>query len=99
MKAITTKFHGPTNIKGSRISATDSDGNRVTISVDHSLGIDERHDAAAVALCRKMGWTGKLIRGGLKNGNAYVFEESSAPIPILYSPEEWAALGAKGKTQ
>ena len=74
MKAITTKFHGPTNTRGSRISATDEDGNRVTVSVDHALNTDSRYDAAAIALCQKMGWSGPLMRGGLKHGNVYTFE-------------------------
>lgn len=35
MKAITTTFHGPTNTRGSRIVASDQDGNRVTVSKVH----------------------------------------------------------------
>ena len=54
MKAIVTKYHGPTDFKGSRISAYDSDGNRVTISYDH--GSRNPHQDAAIALVRKMGW-------------------------------------------
>jgi hypothetical protein len=74
MKAITTKFHGPTDTRGSRYTATDSDKNRVTVSTDYALNSEGNHDAAALALCRKMGWTGTLVRGGLAKGNVYVFE-------------------------
>ena len=75
MKAITTKFHGPSNVKGRRYSATDSDGNRVILSTDFALDSEGNHDRAALALCQKMGWTKhKLIRVGTKNGNVYVFD-------------------------
>lgn len=73
MKAILTKFHGPTNTKDSRISATDCDGNKVTISKDHRLGLCAGHAAAAIALCNKMGWGGVMVQGALKNGFAFVF--------------------------
>jgi hypothetical protein len=82
VKAIFTKFHGPSNVKGSRISATDEDGNRVMVSSDHALSQDGRHDKAALALCQKMRWTGVLIRGGLKGGNVYVFLDDSAVVHI-----------------
>lgn len=74
MKAIVTKFHGPTNTKGSRYSASDLDGNRVTLSTDFALNSDGNHDRAALALCQKMGWTKHdLMRGGIDGGNVYTF--------------------------
>lgn len=73
MIAIQTKFHGPTNVRGSRISAT-AERNRVMISVDHSVTHDEAHHKAARALCEKMGWAGRLVCGGTKHGNVYVFD-------------------------
>jgi hypothetical protein len=63
MKAIVTKYHGPTNTKGSRISATDSDNNRVYVSRDCALHIEDSHKDAAIALCKKMNWHGKLVAG------------------------------------
>jgi hypothetical protein len=71
MVAITTKYFGPTNFKGSRIKAS-ANGNSVTIGFDYALGSEERHAKAARALCDKMGWKNKLIAGGLDAGN-YVF--------------------------
>ena len=71
MKAILTKYHGPTNTRGARISATDGDGNRVTVPYDFAAR--DPHDEAALVLCRKMGWSGALVRGGLKSGNVYVW--------------------------
>lgn len=71
MKAIRTKYHGPGNVRGSRISATDDDGNRVTIPYPHQLNSEDGHLLAARTLCRKMNWTGKLVRGSLRD--CYVF--------------------------
>ena len=78
MKAIFTKYHGPTNYKGSRISASDEDNNRITISYPYELSGEACHLAAALALCEKMGWGRDLVGGSLKNG--YVFVSSEAPM-------------------
>jgi len=72
-KAIVTKYHGPTNARGSRISASDLDGNRVVVSMDYTLNSDSNHERAAVALADKMGWKGNLAGGALKHGYAFVF--------------------------
>lgn len=74
MKAITTKFHGPSNVKGSRYSATDGDGNRVILPTDYALGSERNHDRAAIALCMKMKWDGPLMGGTTKDGRAYTFD-------------------------
>ena len=73
MKAIKTKFKGPTNTRGSRIIASDEDGNRITISYPYELSGESVHRKAADALCAKMGWTGDLVSGSLKNGYVFVF--------------------------
>jgi hypothetical protein len=73
MKAIQTKYHGPTNTRGSRISASDLDGNRVSISYPHELSGEAVHRKAADALCEKMGWNGALIGGAIRNGYVFVF--------------------------
>lgn len=73
-RAILTKYHGPTNTRGSRISATDDDGNRVTVPYDHSLSLGRNHDAAAMALCVRLGWGGRLVCGSTSRGFAYVFD-------------------------
>jgi len=74
MQAIQTKYHGPTNTKGSRISATCADGRRVYISYPHEIGGDmERHEVAARALCEKLGWIPERLEGGaLKDGYAFL---------------------------
>lgn len=73
MQAIVTKYHGPTNVKGSRISATSASGQRVIVGYDHSLSLEENHMAAAQALCIKLNWSSSFVTGGTKDGYAHVF--------------------------
>ena len=73
MKAITTTYHGPGNVRGSRIIASDSDNNRAIVHYDCSLDSEGNHDSAAIALCRRMNWHGTLVRGSLRHGNVYVW--------------------------
>ena len=71
MKAIITKYHGPTNTRGSRITASDEDGNRVSIPYPYELSGEAVHRKAADRLCEKMAWTGELVGGAMKNGYAF----------------------------
>ena len=89
MKAIITKYLGPTDTKGSRIKADDGDGNTITISYPHELSGEDVHRKAAEALCDKMGWTGELIGGAIKNGYAFVFSDP-APIRACEAVLVWA---------
>lgn len=73
MKAIRTKYYGPGNVRGSRIMATDDDGNRVYIPYPYELDSDDAHLLAARALCRKMGWEGVLARGAIRDGYVFVW--------------------------
>jgi hypothetical protein len=75
MKAIMTKFHGPTNTKGSRISASDGDGNRVIISKSFDWNQEDGHKQAIFALCDKMGWSKPDAYGWFKNGLIGVWKE------------------------
>ena len=78
MKAIITKYLPCTNYKGSRIKATDTRKNHVTIPYPYELNTDEAHLKAALALCKKIGWSTNLIGGGLENGNyVFVFADST----------------------
>ena len=76
MKAIKAVYHGPTNTRGSRITASDGDGHSVTIPYPHELSGADVYAAAAVALARKMGWKGTLIAGGINNDYVFTFSES-----------------------
>jgi hypothetical protein len=75
MKAIETRYVGPGNVRGARIIASDSDGNRVTLSYPDELSGEAVHRKAAQALADKMGWTGRLVAGGTKRGYCFVFVE------------------------
>jgi hypothetical protein len=63
MQAILPKYLGPTNTRGSRVSAQAQAG-RVTIGWDDALNSDENHRAAATALLAKQGWADRSIVGG-----------------------------------
>lgn len=76
MKAITTKYIGPSNVRGSRIKAFDGDGHSVTLSYDPAINSDQNHLKAACALRDKMQWKGKLIGGGTKTGYVFCFADS-----------------------
>ena len=86
MFAITTKYHGATTTRGSRISATVQDGSswkkRVSVAYDHSLPAtgDAVFRKAANALCEKltamgMTWSNPdlMISGTTKDGYVFVF--------------------------
>lgn len=99
MKAITTKFHGPSNTKGSRYSATDGDGNRVILSTDFALGSEQNHDRAAVALCMKMKWDGPLMGGSTKDGRVYVFDAHANRVRFESNFREQAMIESVEKAR
>lgn len=78
MKAIVTKFHGSTDTRGARISATaEGKGNKVIISYPYELDTTRAHYSAALKLCKLRGWSAELIEGGLPNGDyVWVFANS-----------------------
>lgn len=80
MKAIVTKYVGPTNTRGARIVASDGDGNKATVSYQYESSAEAAHKAAAVALAKKMGWSTKLCGGGIRNGYAFVFTDSCGKL-------------------
>lgn len=71
-QAIVTKYHGPTNTRGSRIIATAAGGQRLTVEYDDALDSDANHFAAARALAGKMNWTGSWYGGGAQDGCVFV---------------------------
>jgi hypothetical protein len=85
MKAILTKYHGPGNVKGSRISAFDLDGNRATVSLDHALDSDDNHRRAALALCEKMDWAGVLVGGAIRGGYAFTFCDDRTKFSVFHT--------------
>ena len=79
LQAIQTKYHGSTNTKGSRISATSASGIKVFIGYPHELSGVDCHAKAAEALARKLDWIGedhsfasKFVAGGTYTGYVFV---------------------------
>ena len=70
MQAITTKYHGATATKPSRISATSESGHRITVSSD---SVNGEHSAVVRALCEQLNWTGHYVGGSTKTGSVFVF--------------------------
>lgn len=70
-QAIVTRYHGPTDTRGSRVSARCAAG-RVTVPWDHALDVPGNHAAAVAALVRKLGWNappcGPFELGALPGG-------------------------------
>lgn len=78
MKAIRTKYIGPSNVKGSRLSATTGEtGQRIIMTWDDALNSSDMHAKGARALADKFGWQGELIGGGFPDGTmVWVFANS-----------------------
>lgn len=88
-QAILVKYHGPTNTKGARISATCA-GGRVYVPREYDVNINDDYARASGALIAKMGWVvdqgaaylGRWVGGTLPNGDvAFVF----VPSPVSAS--------------
>lgn len=70
MQAIRTRYHGPTNTKGSRISATCA-GGRIYVPYNYALDGLGNHKAAALALMEKLDWVDTPYAGGVFEGDYY----------------------------
>ena len=69
-QAIETKYLGPTNYRGSRITAKAPAG-KVTLEWNYELSTEENHVEAAKALANKFEWNyDEMVTGAL--GNSYV---------------------------
>ena len=81
MKAIETKYLGPTNYRGSRCKAW-TDGASIVLDWDHSLNSEGNHRAAAVALYEKMGWHGTIAQGGTLRTDVFVFVDEYSTFKV-----------------
>lgn len=73
MKAIITKYHGPTATKPAYIKAKDMDGNSFKRNCPPVFKSDkDPHRLAAQGLMDKIGWNYNLIGGQIKTGYAWV---------------------------
>lgn len=80
MQTITTKYHGPTNTKGARISATTTGGKRIYIPFDYEHDDTHNHAAAAQALRDEQNWAGEMVGGHTKTGMVWVFTYHSPRV-------------------
>lgn len=79
--AIVTKYHGPTNFKGSRYSATSQAG-RIYLSADDALNSQANHEKAARTLAEKLKWSGSWRGGCLPDGRyAWVVDYGNSCTP------------------
>ena len=79
--AITTRYLGPTDRRGSRVVASAGDGRRLTVGWNSALNVEANHRAAALALRNKLKWTGDLVGGWHDNTGLWVFVDGP------YAPE------------
>mgnify|MGYP001501770142 FL=1 len=80
MQTIETRYHASTTHRASKITATASgSGKRVSISPEGRTTDSEDHAAAAVALCERLGWFGKMVGGHTKRGMIWVFDSTNSP--------------------
>jgi len=64
MLAITSKYHGPTNTRGSRVRAT-ANGHMVTVPWAAEWDAEQNHREACKRLCDKLGWNADRFFGGV----------------------------------
>ena len=85
MRAITTKFHGPTNHRRSRYSATDQNGHKVFVSSTYTLSTENEHARACDALLCKLQTENLYPEGstviGVWQGNSMVW----VPVSECYA--------------
>lgn len=76
MQAIITKYHGPGNVRGSRVSAHAQAG-RIYLDWDDALNKEENHKLAARLFAQKFSWPyARLVTGYLPSGDyVHVFKE------------------------
>lgn len=76
-QAIVTKYHGPTNTRGSRISATTESGIRHYYPYQYELNSEGNHADAAQKMAEHMGWDGTWRGGAIPGGYAFVLNDGA----------------------
>lgn len=84
MQAIRTRYHGPSNARGARISAQCQAG-KIFVSYDHALDLSGNHAAACKALQQKLGWTQDkgykpMFGGGFDHDTYWVFSHPACAL-------------------
>ncbi len=72
-QAIRTRYHGPTDHHGSRVTAS-CDAGRITVPWDHTMDAVGNHASAAMALHDRLGWNehNQLAMGSTRDGYVFV---------------------------
>ena len=65
VRVLITRYHGPTNTRGPRVSARVPSGRRVTLGWDYASSIEENHDRVATKLAAILGWDPPTMAGNL----------------------------------
>lgn len=86
MQAITVKYLAVTDTKPTRYKAT-CEGGSVTTSDPGFDRYEDNYCYACALLMSKMGWTGKMIGGGSKNGMVFVSDEPLYVAETSHNPE------------
>lgn len=69
-QTINTKYIGPRNVKGSRVSARTSGGKRIILDWDDTLGSAKNHERAMCQLASNLNWDySQAVAGTLKDGS------------------------------
>lgn len=71
MQAILTKYHGPTNTRGARISARCQRG-RISVSYNSEWNDEENHKHAACVLCDRFGKEDYVRYGSPQTDNPWL---------------------------
>ena len=85
MQTIKTKYHGPTDKRGTRIIARASGGydqrhaTSIVHNYDHIYDAEDNHRLAAEKLLKALRWQGEMIGGSLPDGYIWVFAGKCSP--------------------
>lgn len=82
VKAIQTKFIGPSNTKGARVRAW-INGSSAAVSWDYGAEVADNHGMAARKLAASLKWDGRLVGGTLPDETmAWVFVDGSVSVGV-----------------
>jgi hypothetical protein len=89
MQAIRTRYHGPSDFKGSRINAK-CEGATVSMPYNHGLTLQDNHAEAARQLADKLGWVGIYHGGYFARDYYWVCESGWMPKIEVFAQVEAA---------
>lgn len=69
--AFIVKIIAPTNTLGARVKASHPNNSKLSVTIQYHT--DDSWDDCARAFATKMGWSGKMAKGGVAEGYVYVF--------------------------